>query len=52
MTQAPRLQSALQARDPRQQRAKNLRTGLVLIGTFAVLLVGSIVYAVLNSGAR
>jgi len=26
------------------QRARNVRTGLLLIGTFALMLVGSVIY--------
>ncbi len=52
MAQARSLQSAMQEHDPRRQRARNLRTGLVLIGTFAALFVGAIVYVVLSGGAK
>ena len=47
MAQGRSLQSAVQARDPRRQRSRNLRTGLVLVGTFLALFIGSIIYVVL-----
>jgi len=44
MAQARSLQSALQAQGPRRERARNLRTILVLVGTVLALFVGSILY--------
>lgn len=52
MAQAQSLQSAVQARDPRRVRSRNLRTGLVLVGTFLALFVGSIIYILLNPAVK
>ncbi len=47
MAQARSLQSAVPPRDRRRERARNLRVGLVLIGMFVALFVGSIIYILL-----
>ena len=52
MAQARSLQSAVPTRDPRRERSRNLRTGLVLVGTLAALFIGSIVYVLLSCGVK
>lgn len=46
MARARTLQSIRRTADARPQRTRNLRTGIILIATFAALFLASVVYII------